>query len=125
MADSNNMTTKMFRILAYIMNVVGHYLLFTPIIRIISWIPLLGWLLSKVIAVAVAIFAFIWGTMLHLFVMSFAWIFYRPLFGIGLLLAGGTLLYFITRGNGEPVDTASLDLLLDYHYGYTQEPIAI
>lgn len=125
MNDANNTTTKCFRILAYIMNVLGHYLLFTPIIRVISWIPLLGYLLSKVIAVAVAIFAFVWGTMLHLFVMSFAWIFYRPLFGIGLLLAGGTLLYFITKGNGEIVDTASLDLLIDAHYGYTQDTIAI
>jgi hypothetical protein len=125
MNDTNNSTTKCFRILAYVMNVVGHYLLFTPIIRIISWIPLLGWLLSNVIAIAVAIFAFVWGTMLHLFVMSFAWIFYRPLFGIGLLLAGGTLLFFVTRGNGETVDTASLDLLIDAHYGYTQDTITI
>jgi len=105
MNDTNNLTTKCFRILAYFMNVVGHYLLFTPIIRIISWIPLLGWLLSNVIAIAVAIFALVWGTMLHLFVMSFAWIFYRPLFGIGLLLAAGTLLFFVTKGNGETVDT--------------------
>jgi len=125
MTEGNDATTKCFRILAYIMNVFGHYLLFTPLIRVLSWIPLLGWLLSKVIAIAVAIFAFVWGTMLHLFVMSFAWIFYRPLFGVGLLLAAGTLFYFVTKGNGETVDTDALDLLIDAHLGYTQETIQI
>lgn len=86
------------------MNVFGHFLLFTPIIKLLAWIPLVGTLLSSVLAFAVAIFALVWGTTLHLLLMAVSWIVYRPLYGALLLTAVavgvGVLCY---GGDGQPL----------------------
>ena len=62
------------RIFAWILNLVGHFLLFSPIIKLLAWIPLVGWLLAAIIKFAAVIFAIIWGSLLHLIVMCVAWI---------------------------------------------------
>lgn len=74
---------------------VGHFLLFSPIIKLLSWIPLVGWLLAAIIKFAAIIFAVIWGSLIHLIVMCVAWIFYRPLIGVIMLVAIGFTLYII------------------------------
>jgi hypothetical protein len=99
MEGTNTLTTKIFRFLSWFMSVFGHYLLFTPLIRLFSMIPFVGWLLANVIAVAAVIFSFLWATMLHFLVMGVAWLFYRPLFGI-LLLAGFGLIFFAMTYSG-------------------------
>ena len=74
---------------------VGHFLLFSPIIKLLSWIPLVGWLLAAIIKFAAIIFAVIWGSLIHLIVMCVAWIVYRPLIGVIMLVAIGFTLYII------------------------------
>ena len=74
---------------------VGHFLLFSPIIKLLSWIPLVGWLLVAIIKFAAIIFAVIWGSLIHLIVMCVAWIVYRPLIGVIMLVAIGFTLYII------------------------------
>ena len=74
---------------------VGHFLLFSPIIKLLSWIPLVGWLLVAIIKFAAIIFAVIWGSLIHLIVMCVAWIVYRPLIGVIMLVAIGFTLYLI------------------------------
>ena len=74
---------------------IGHYLLFSPIIKLLAWIPLVGWLLAGVIKFAAVIFALIWGSLMHLIVMCVAWIVYRPLIGAIMLVAIGITLYII------------------------------
>merc|ERR1712032_376334 len=37
---------------------VGFYLLFSPIIQLLAWIPLVGWLLAWIVKIAAAITAF-------------------------------------------------------------------
>jgi hypothetical protein len=86
------------------MSVLGHYLLFTPIIRILSWIPLVGALLSKIIAFAVIIFALLWASMLHFAVLAIAWIFYRPLFGFLMLLFVLAIGAAMCYGDGSKYD---------------------
>jgi len=86
--DSNNKSqTTCWRYVSWFMSVLGHYLLFSPFIALFAWIPLVGGLLSGVVAFAAGVFALIWATMLHFFIMAVSWLVYRPLFGI-LLLAG-------------------------------------
>ena len=75
------------------MSVFGHWLLFSPIIELFKWIPLVGRMLASILSFAAAIFAFLWATTLHMLVMSFAWIVYRPLYGILLLTAAGTIIF--------------------------------
>jgi hypothetical protein len=100
MISGNNMTTTMFRWVSWVMSVAGHYLLFTPILRLVSWIPLVGFLIVKLLAMAALIFSFVWATMLHFFVLSIAWVFYRPCFGACMLLACGVCLGLTTYGSG-------------------------
>jgi hypothetical protein len=117
MQEGNKGTTTCFRWCSWILSVLGHYMLFTPIIRILSWIPLVGALLSKIIAFACIIFALLWASMLHFAVMGVAWIFYRPLFGILMLLAVGAIAAFMSYGDGSKYDISTLDLDIDNYYG--------
>jgi len=88
----NTCTTKCFRYLTLFMNVIGHYLLFSPVITLLSWIPFVGYFLSTVVAIACFLFALVWGTMLWLIILCVAWIVYRPLFGIMLLVLSVSLI---------------------------------
>lgn len=105
MREDNRDTSTAYRLCAYFCNVLGHYLIFSPLIALFAWIPLVGKLLSSIVAFAVFIFALIWGTALHLLVMSVAWIVYRPLYGL-LLLAGVIgLVYIMSTGGKVPPET--------------------
>ena len=75
----------MFRWISWIMNVLGHFMLFSPIIKLLAWIPLVGGLLSTVLAFAAFIFALVFATCIHFLLLSIAWIVYRPLFGLLML----------------------------------------
>ena len=72
------------------MSVMGHYLLFSPIIALLSWIPLVGFLLAGVLKFAAILFALLWATIVHFLVLSVAWIVYRPLIGCLLLAVVAT-----------------------------------
>lgn len=99
------------------MSTLGHYMLFTPLIRLLAWIPLLGWLLSNIIAFAAALFAVCWASMLHFTVMGIAWIFYRPLFGFLMLVAAAAIVAVVNYGDGSTYDISQLDLDIDNYYG--------
>ena len=65
----------------------GYYLLFSPKINLISWIPLIGGLLSYVLALAAAIIGFVLGSVKFTIVFALAWIRYRPILGVLLLVS--------------------------------------
>ena len=65
----------------------GYYLLFSPIITLISWIPLIGGLLSYALALAAAIIGFVLGSVNFTIVFALAWIRYRPILGVLLLVS--------------------------------------
>ena len=56
-------------------------------------IPLVGWLLSGIVAVAAIIFAIVVGLTLSVLTIAVAWVFFRPLIGIPLLLLVGASVY--------------------------------
>jgi hypothetical protein len=75
------------------LNITGHYLLFAPVLSLLNWIPLVGKLIAVIVGYAALIFSLIWGSMIYIMVMTVAWIFYRPLFGILLLCLSVSLFY--------------------------------
>ena len=75
----------MFRWASWFLSVFGHTLLFSPIIYLLKWIPLVGGLLGAIASMAAFLFSLFWATALHFFIMSISWIFFRPLYGILLL----------------------------------------
>lgn len=85
MHTSNAATSKMFRCIGWLFLVIGNYLLFVPLIALLKWIPLIGWLLGNILAVAVAIWAFLFGSIVFLITLAVAWIFFRPLFALALI----------------------------------------
>ena len=90
--SENAKMTSLLRLVAWVMMVLGLYLLFSPVITLLKFIPLVGWLLGGIVAIAAGIFAAVIGTILHLLTMAIAWIFYRPLFGISLLFCVAILI---------------------------------
>ena len=94
---------KCIRPTGIILCIVGHYLLFSPVIALLGMIPFVGWLLSGVVAVAAMIFALVVGLTLSTLTIAVAWVFFRPLFGIPLLIcvaASTYLIFFYDWGAG-------------------------
>lgn len=94
------------RPVAIFLTMLGFYLLFSPIIAILSWIPLVGSLLGAVFAFAAAIFAFILGGTIACLVLGTAWLVFRPLYGTLLLVVtaiGFSLIFFIDTKKTEVV----------------------
>ena len=73
--------------------IFGHYLLFSPVIALLDMIPFIGWLLSWIVALAAIIFAVVVGLTLSVLTIAVAWVFFRPLIGIPLLLIVGASVY--------------------------------
>ena len=84
---------KIIRPTGIILCIVGHYLLFSPVIALLDMIPLVGWLLSGIVAVAAIIFAVVVGLTLSTLTIAIAWVFFRPLIGVPLLLCVGVSIY--------------------------------
>ena len=106
--DSDNMSeTTSFRWFSWFMSVIGHCFLFAPMIALFAWIPLVGGLLSGVIAFAVGVFALIWGSMLHFLIMGVSWLVYRPLFGILMLAGVGAGIAILSMGDGKDIAMAN------------------
>ena len=76
------------------MTVFGIWLLFSPIIALLNWIPLVGALLGSLVSFAAFIFALFVGVIVSVFVIAVARVFFRPLIGIPLLAFAGVGSYF-------------------------------
>jgi len=98
--SSNSTRTSVIRWASWFFMVLGHFLLFSPIIALLHWIPLVGWLLGGIVMFAALLFALVWGTAVFLTIMCLAWLVFRPLFGL-LCLAGVCGLMYMTFTVGE------------------------
>lgn len=85
MEEENTLVTKVLRVSGWLMLWLGIYLLFSPIIYTLSWIPLVGYFLSTGFGLVACLFALILSIVLSLLTIAIAWIAYRPLFGLLLL----------------------------------------
>ena len=86
---------KCIRPAGIFMSMSGWFLLFIPMIKLLSWIPLVGWLLGAAVAVAAAVFSIVVGLILSILVIAIAWLVYRPLIGVLLFTMVGVGIYFI------------------------------
>lgn len=78
-------STFFFRVLGVALHILGLYLIFTPIILLLKWIPLIGVFLGHFASFAALIIAFIVGLTVATFVMAMAWLFFRPLLSLTLI----------------------------------------
>ena len=66
--------------------VFGIYMLFDPIVQIIGYIPFVGGIFANVIGFAVFLAAMLVCIPVYLAVISIAWLVYRPIIGLVLIL---------------------------------------
>ena len=83
----------MTRFLGIVLSVAGLWMIFTPIIVALKWIPLVGALLGGIAAFASFLFALLVGMTISLLVIATAWLFFRPCLALSLLTLSGIGIY--------------------------------
>ena len=105
MAKEIKTAARCIRPMGILMTILGLFLLFMPIIELLNWIPLVGWLLGGIVAVAAFIFALVVGSVISCLVIAIAWVFYRPLIGILMLTMVGLGVYFAFFFDAESLNS--------------------
>ena len=87
--------TWLYRIIGFNLAIFGLFILLVPLASRINFIPLLTLLVAKSSQFAPLIFALIAGVTLSMMWISLAWIIYRPLLAITILVFSGVANYMI------------------------------
>lgn len=104
-AKSDNSTlTWGIRGLGSLLLIVAFNMIFKPLSVLADIAPLFG----NIIAIGTGIVSFFLGLILALTTISIAWIFYRPLLGLMLLVAAAGLAYLLKRKSSKAVNQAPL-----------------
>ena len=74
------------RFLGWFCSVIGIWIFFAPIASILSFIPLLGGLLSTLASWIALLFGLIVGSVVSFLIITLAWFFYRPLISLVLIV---------------------------------------
>lgn len=93
--DANKILTWVLRVVGWLLMFFGLLLIFKPIAVFADVLPLLG----NMLGAGLGIFSFFIASGLTLVTIAIAWLAYRPLLGISLLvLAGGAIFLLARRG---------------------------
>jgi hypothetical protein len=106
------------RILSFLCMVLGIYLLFSPIVNLLGFIPLIGGIISGIVGFAIVLAAFLISIPIYILAIAIAWLFYHPKVGLILLAIGGAILALVlilgrnSDGDGGSSDTQAHFLAL-------------
>lgn len=89
--ESNTVMTWILRAVGFILMAMGFGMIFKPLAILASVLPILG----DIVGAGTGIIAFLLASTFSLITIAIAWIFYRPLLAIGLLLVVAGALYGI------------------------------
>jgi len=93
-AQNNNKTrTWIIRLLGFILMFAGFSMLFKPLSVVADVLPIAG----TIVGVGTGIVAFLLAISFSLCTIAVAWIFYRPLIGIPLLIGAGVGMFFLIK----------------------------
>ena len=87
----NVILTWVFRFFGILMVVGGLKLMFSILPAVLSKIPLLG----NIVSAGVKLMCLVFGSAWSIFVMAVAWLFYRPVIGLALLVAAIVGVWFL------------------------------
>ena len=95
--EEDNLRKWAWRFGGWVIIWIGFYAFFGPIYLLLEFIPLIGALLSAIGQFVGLVLGLILGSILSLLVVMISWLFYRPLWAMGLLvvIAGLVGLLFI------------------------------
>jgi hypothetical protein len=91
--SANRVMTWILRLVGFILFLVGFNLVFHPFKVVADVLPFMG----KIVGAGMGMIAFLLSAMLSLLVISIAWIVYRPLLGIPLLIIAVALIVLIIK----------------------------
>lgn len=90
---NNQIRTWVVRVVGFLLMLIGFHFLFKPFSVIADVLPIAG----TIVGVGTGIVAFLLSAPLSLATIASAWIFYRPLIGIPLLIAAGVGIFFLIK----------------------------
>lgn len=98
----------MIRVCAWLLMFFGTALLFSPVLYLIKWIPLIGWGLTHIASFIVWLFSFVFSVTFTALTIGLAWLYYRPLYGVVMLsiVACGIGLMFLETVPATAATTA-------------------
>ena len=99
----------MFRFLGIVLCVTGLWMVFTPLIVILKWVPFIGFLLGSIASLASLLFSLVMGIALSVLVIATAWLFFRPCLALTLITITGIAAFLIVHWNGQ-LDTVTAAL---------------
>ncbi len=76
----------LIRLASILMCIISFWFILMPFGKLLAIIPLMGWLLSALYSIASFVFSIVAGGTLAFFVMAIAWLWFRPLLGVGYLI---------------------------------------
>ena len=91
--SANNFLTWVLRIIGFLMMYIGISMVFKPLSVLGDVLPFLG----DVLEMGTGLVAFLIALPCWLIVIAIAWIFYRPVLGIILLIAAGALVFYLIK----------------------------
>ena len=98
--SSNNMTTWILRIVGLLMMLIGLSMVLKPLSVLADVVPIFG----DIVGIGTSAAAFLVALPCWLTVIAIAWIFYRPVLGITLLVLAGALVFYLFRRKKKTKD---------------------
>ena len=90
---ANSLLTWVLRVVGWVLMFLGLLLIFKPIAVFGDVVPIVGSLLGA----GIGLFSFLLASGLALITVAIAWLVYRPLLGLTLLLLAGAAIYLLVR----------------------------
>lgn len=91
--QSNTFMTWLFRLAGFIAMLVGLNMILRPLSVLVSILPFL----SRVVSAGTGLISFLAAAILSIVTIAFAWLAYRPLIGVPLLVVAGALAVGLRR----------------------------
>lgn len=96
--STNSIITGLARVSGILLLSIGLYLLFSPVITLLSFIKFL----ADVVGIVLFVVCLLVGIVIGFIIIALAWLFYRPFLSLGLMaLAGGIIGFFVILNSQE------------------------
>lgn len=97
--DENSMMTWILRIVGILIVIGGLKTMFEILTTLLKVLPFLASIMNFGVGLICSIVGFAWS----LIIIALAWLFYRPLIGISILvIMGAVVFYFVSKGKKQP-----------------------
>lgn len=96
--DDNTTMTWFLRILGVILVIAALKMIFSILVTLLQLVPFLASIMNLGVGLVCGVLGFVWS----LIIIAIAWIFYRPILGISLLvIAAGLVYWLVIRGKKQ------------------------